>query len=67
MCIHYSFDSKYSVPDEHTSEDTKTDQDKEESKPTEESPTKPESIPLDSFVVDIEGEKKEDENAESVM
>ena len=35
-------------------------------KPTKVSPTEPGSIPLGSFVIDIDGEKKE-ENAESVM
>lgn len=63
------FVSKYSTPDEPSSEDTRqdTDKDKEESKPTEESPTEPDNIPLASFVVDIEGEKEEEDNAESVM
>ena len=35
-------------------------------KPTEVSPTEPGSIPLGSFVIDIDGEKRE-ENTESVM
>ena len=63
------FISKYPTPDEPSSEDTKndTDKDKEKSKPTEDSPTEPDNIPLASFVVDIDGEKDEVENAESVM
>ena len=63
------FVSKYPTLDEPSSEDTKndTDKDKEESKSTDESPTEPDNIPLASFVVDIDGEKEEEENAESVM
>ncbi|KAJ7360359.1 hypothetical protein OS493_016991 [Desmophyllum pertusum] len=56
-----------SAPDELPSEDTKTNKDKDESKPKEDSPTEPDSIPLESFVVDIDGEKVEEKNAESVM
>lgn len=63
------FVSKYPSVDKPSSEDTKneTDKDKEENKSTEDSPTEPDSIPLASFVVEIDGEKDEDENAESVM
>ena len=63
------FVSKYPTLKEPPSEDTKTDSDKnkEESKTTEDSPTKPDDVPLASFVVDIPGEKDEEGNAESVM
>lgn len=63
------FVSKYPSVDKPSSEDTKheTDKDKEENKSTEDSPTKPDNIPLASFVVEIDGEKDEGENAESVM
>ena len=58
--------SKYPTRDEPSPEDTKddTDKDKEENKPTEDSPTEPDNIPLASFVVDIDGEEEEEENAE---
>ena len=63
------FVSKYPTHDEPSSEDTKddTDKDKEGNKPTEDSPTEPDNIPLASFVVNIDGEKEDEENAESVM
>ena len=62
------FVSKYPTHDEPSSEDTKDDTDKDKgNKPTEDSPTEPDNIPLASFVVNIDGEKEDEENAESVM
>lgn len=63
------FVSKYPTRDEPSSEDTKddTDKDKEDNKLTEDSPTEPDNIPLASFVVNIDGEREGEENAESVM
>ena len=62
------FFSKYPTYDEPSSEDTKDDSDKDkENKPTEDSPTEPDNIPLASFVVNIDSEREEEDNGESVM
>ena len=45
-------------------EDTK---EKDDRKPTEDLPTEPDSIPLNSFVVQVDSDKGEDKNAESEM
>ena len=57
------FVSKYPTHDEPSSEDTKDDTDKDkENKPTEDSPTEPDNIPLASFVVNIDGEREQEDN-----
>lgn len=63
---HASFEnepSKYPTHEEPSSEDTKDDTDKDkENKPTEDSPTEPDNIPLASFVVNIDGEREQEDN-----
>lgn len=39
----------------------------DDSKPTEDSPTEPDSVPLDSFVVQVDNDEGEEKIAESKM